>query len=239
MAQVARSVTNRHRDEHDALRERLADNCRTDLLEIAELTGQNATDFRIAAVPYNDKPLAPLPELRRESLVAHLVEVARDGFAGPVPPDANAHSERQATEPAESKATDAACATCLGDCCKAGGPTWGFITVAEAHRFRSRAPDQTPEDFVAHYLSHVPTESVEDNCVFQGSNGCTLEREDRANLCNAFLCRGLRRLSADADADKGASIAIIAQSEGRAQSIGLFDPARGERVHLRRIGGTD
>ncbi len=53
-------------------------------------------------------------------------------------------------------------------------------------------PAAGPEQAVRAYLAHLPEQSFEDACVYQGRNGCTLPRDLRAELCNAYECAGLR-----------------------------------------------
>ncbi|MEM7211863.1 MAG: hypothetical protein AAF479_08225 [Pseudomonadota bacterium] len=214
------------------LKTQLATRCDAQLDEASTAFRTDRDDMHIAVVPYNGKGLSTLPEVRHLALKSHLAEIADEGFADGVPDAESVARERQSIDLPEAKATDAACGTCKGNCCKAGGPTWGFLTVTDVQRFRIRYPECDAAGFSAYYLSFLPDESVPDNCVFQGPAGCTLDRGDRASLCNSFLCRGVRRLLADIDALGAAPTTIIAHTSGEPEAIGLFDPASGELAQL-------
>lgn len=229
---VSTSVTQRHLDEHDELRTRLSEKCTGALGSIAEAAGVPVGALSIGVVPYNGKGLAPLPEVRRMAFEAHLTKIAEEGFAVDEPRKLAAPEGRQSIDRPESPVTDAACATCLGNCCKAGGPSWAFLDVAEVCRFRVANPGADADAFRQFYLSFLPEESVPDNCVYQSGTGCTLERRDRASLCNSFLCRGVNRLLADSGRQAGTLTAIIAHEEGAPRAIGLFDANTGSLVRM-------
>ena len=232
IAKISQTTTDRHRIEHDALKTKLVTQCDTQLDEAAKVLGTDRDDTHIGVVPYNRKGLSKLPQARHLALEAHLTKIAEEGFVGGIPEPERAARERGAIDLPEAKATDAACGTCKGNCCKAGGPTWGFLTVTDVHRFRNRHPERDAAEFLEYYLSFLPDESVPENCVYQGPVGCTLERTDRASLCNSFLCRGVKRLLADIEAHGAAPTTIIAHTEGEPEAIGLFDPASGELSQL-------
>ena len=179
-------------------------------------------DLQLGVVPYNGKALTVLPDDRRLSFEAHLRRIAKEGFAIDNPDIHTSKYIRMAIDLPEASITDAACATCMGYCCKAGGPSWGFMDETTVCRFRVANPDANADDFRAYYLDHLPETSVEDNCVFQSGTGCTLKREDRADLCNSFLCRGVNRILQEQSSGAKAT-AIIAQHEGIPKSVGLFD----------------
>ena len=61
-------------------------------------------------------------------------------------------------------------------------------------RYRQRNPGATPEGVIEDYLSYLPAASTRDACVYQTARGCSLPREMRQDICNAYYCDALRWL---------------------------------------------
>jgi hypothetical protein len=165
------------------------------------------------------------------------VRIAEEGFAIDKPEIHTSKYIRKAIDLPEASITDAACATCMGDCCKAGGASWAFMDETSVCRFRVAHPNATPEDFCTYYLNQLPERSVQNNCVFQSATGCTLSRPDRADLCNSFLCCGVNRLLKNHDPKTQRSTAIIAQHEGKPRAVGVFDGTRDQLSRILPIEG--
>ena len=223
IAELSGSETQSKQDEHDTLTARMREACEPMLQDSAQAMGSKAEALQIAVIPYNDKPLTVLPEARRSALETHLRAIAIEGFAVDDPETYTAKYVRKTIDLPEERITDAACATCMGYCCKAGGPNWGFTDMTTVCRFRVAHPEADAEAFSAHYLGRLPETSVDDNCVFQSGTGCTLGRTERADICNSFLCRGVKRILKEHGADGTRNTAIIAQHEGTPRAIGMFD----------------
>lgn len=85
------------------------------------------------------------------------------------------------------------CATCRGFCCAEGG-NHAFLDVPTLRRFLRRHPGISQDEVVAHFLAKLPERSTENACVYQSATGCTLDRIERARICNSFECMGLRSL---------------------------------------------
>jgi hypothetical protein len=41
------------------------------------------------------------------------------------------------------------------------------------------------------YVERVPVIGYEGSCVFHGTEGCTLDRSLRSDVCNSYFCNGL------------------------------------------------
>ena len=157
-------------------------------------------DHVLFVVPRYDRQFVPLPARRIRKFRKHLrraaVAAAR-GEAESVPPPegpavrAAAEDGEAALPTAEAKLLGQACAACRGFCCK-HGREHAFLGGIHLARYLAAHPGASPEQAVGAYLAHLPDESFEDACVYQGRDGCTLPRELRAELCNAYHCAGLR-----------------------------------------------
>ncbi len=89
--------------------------------------------------------------------------------------------------------SDQLCSMCKGGCC-ASGNNHAYLSPQNVRRYLHKHPDATPVDLFKLYLSHINIESVDNACINQGSTGCSLPRELRADICNAFYCDSLERL---------------------------------------------
>jgi hypothetical protein len=146
----------------------------------------------IGVVPHQNRALTPLPPDRRVEFEAHLDQLIAQAFAAPLPEPDPEPGRRARSEASEHPLIDATCATCQGLCCSLGGARMAFLQVADMQRFWQRHPAAeapiTPAAVRKHYLAHLPERSVEHACVYQGAAGCTLRREDRADVCNRYHC---------------------------------------------------
>jgi hypothetical protein len=160
----------------------------------AEQTGvENPLSYPVIPVPAQSRELTPLPEERANAFRSHLAHTIDEAFSL----ERNG-AEFHETEPETSwfppELTEwlgSICAACSGYCCEAGGDT-AFLTTDTIRRIARREPDITPAEIAARYRDRLPDESYEGACVFQSATGCTLPRGDRANICNLYLCRGLK-----------------------------------------------
>lgn len=163
------------------------------LARAADMLGTPSDDTPIAVVPYQNEPMAPLPENQRAAFETHLRRAAAAAFA--VEDGAEVlfnYEQKRAPEPS---IVDAGCAACQGFCCKrGGGDNHAFITRQSLYYIRHQNEDLTEEAMVDHFLDALPDQSVTDACVFQSDTGCTLSRDWRAGLCNTFICHDLYAL---------------------------------------------
>jgi len=187
----------------------------------------------IGVVPHLDRALVPLPADRRAEFTARLDEIVSTAFAASLP--AMDLTRRQRTEAGEHPLIDAACATCQGMCCTLGGARHAFLDVSDMQRFRQRHPDAEPTAVRAHYLGRLPRRSVEHSCVFQARKGCTLDRADRADICNRYHCNPQTHLLARMREMKARKAVIVAHEGAAGPVIGAFDMRTGlERLRDAR-----
>jgi hypothetical protein len=157
-------------------------------------------DHALFVVPLYERPVVPLPARRKRKFRTHLrraVAAAARGEGEAVPaPEGPAEVAEGAGDlaplpEAETRLLGQACAACRGTCCK-HGREHAFLGGLRLARYLAAHPEETAGQAVEAYLAHLPEESFEDACVYQGPRGCTLPRALRADLCNAYHCAGLK-----------------------------------------------
>lgn len=156
--------------------------------------GGDALPDVVGFLPANERVLLPIGDARRASLRAHLERVARegqdDGHPTPAEPDFLA-------DPLLGQA----CALCEGACCVHGAER-AYLDARTLARFFAERPEGTAEEAVELYLGHVGAEGYDDSCIYHGPRGCTLPRALRAEVCNSYLCPGIRTLAAHLRRDR-------------------------------------
>jgi len=184
-------------------------------------------------VPANERSLRPLPRRRRRAFERHLREQLAGALVG-----TRSTAERPAAADAEaSQAAVAtlriACAACKGRCCAAGAEH-AYVDSSVIERAQRLYPDSGREHLVALYLSHLPERSYAGSCVFHAANGCTLPRELRADICNAFYCSGLRAYRArPAERQAGSRQLVLATAGDRLARARVIDA--GGHAHPLRV----
>lgn len=150
---------------------------------------EDGSDVVTSIVPYQNTPVVPLPDARKEAFEAHLRSVVAKSFDNEMrPPD----MERRAfLEKPHHDVMNTACMTCQGWCCKSGGDK-AYLGRVDIDQWRIKNPEDGPDDIIDFYLSQLPDASVDGHCVMQGPEGCVMDRSVRANICNHHLCSGLR-----------------------------------------------
>jgi hypothetical protein len=155
---------------------------------------RNARSFRLTVIPASLSSITRLPAQRRREFRNHLKQLIDRAFAKPIvptlarepaPPPAARETRLQA-------ASGQACACCRGSCCQGGGFTHAYLEVATLQRYRAAHPDQGPREVLAAYMNHIGDETAEGSCVYHRTDGCSLSKDMRADICNDFYCGGLQ-----------------------------------------------
>jgi hypothetical protein len=152
----------------------------------------------VLAVPLNGRPLAALPESRRQRFAQHLLNTIEaafyaDGAASPAPAVASPGAEPEPYRGEPAAVLAEACAACGGRCCLNGGDT-AYLSPAAILRLRRRHPEATAVEVYDAYWSRLPSQAYQDSCVCHGPEGCSLPPQLRSETCNAFSCEGLERV---------------------------------------------
>jgi hypothetical protein len=184
-------------------------------------------DIKVAIVPYQNESLVPLSNHRRTQFEIHLNSIINSAFDKTDVSTSFALFSRE-VEP-ENELISAGCATCQGSCCKQGGQNNAFLTGDLFRYFIQKTPELTPEVIRSTYLNALPEISVENACVFQGSQGCVLDRTLRANTCNSFHCYDVITMFQNIQDTNKSTVAIIAIDDEKKepQSIAGYNQALG------------
>ncbi len=179
-------------------------------------------------IPFQGKPVVPLPEERRAAFEKHIRWVVARAFTEEV--SEVDLSYREQIDRDEPDVLETACSACQGGCCELGG-TSGFLQVVDVDRWRQQQPDVTADEIIDYYLAMVPAETTEGACVYQSAKGCALPREKRNDQCNTFHCKALKTLQDKLIESETGKVVMIADEDGEARKIVAWSPATG-RVPL-------
>lgn len=177
----------------------------------------NSCEFPLVMVPANTRETVALPADTREQFLERLAGVIADVFAKPIAP----------TDVTEASVSDAqgvpvmlgrSCGTCRGECCTAGRDH-AFLRAESVARVRAQNPSMSADDLLARYAAHLPERHYRGSCVYHTPSGCNVPRDWRANICNRYICGGLKQLQ-DALNVTGSTHAVVAAADS---------------VHLRRM----
>lgn len=181
------------------------------LREAAAAGVEDPEEFTLVVVPHIDTPLAPRDEERIEPVKARLVSLVnwafthepddaelprRPGWSSTGEPDSSVYQPQDIGAEAtavESPLFGAGCRLCRGACCRTGADH-AYLNIKQVREFIAGHPELSAEDIVGAYLSHLPELSIENSCIFHGERGCTLPREMRSDMCNRWLCPGLKEI---------------------------------------------
>jgi hypothetical protein len=196
-------------------------------------------------VPRYIRPLVPVAADRVRRLREHLVEALREArelkwVATSCAPQPSGFAARVA---------GTACGLCEGWCCRHGGND-AYLDGYTMARVRRDKPDLDAGALVRLYSNRVPAAAYEGSCIFHGSNGCTLDRSLRADICNSYFCGGLTAYLSDGDEDsprivlagQGAdmrSSAALLPSPPESARHGHADGEPGRAGEWRAAGGAD
>jgi len=131
--------------------------------------------------------LVPRDPARVKAMVLHLrheLHGASKGDRGRV--------VRSTVPDADPATVAAACTACGGHCCRKGGND-GFLDTHDLVRIAA-ALRLNRQKLEAAYAAAVADATHKDSCIFHGARGCTLSREMRSRVCNAYYCGPLERL---------------------------------------------
>lgn len=106
----------------------------------------------------------------------------------------------------------ATCSACRGKCCGNGGDH-AFLRTRTIREFMAAHPLLDDDGVIDAYTGYLPERAMHPGCVYQGTRGCTLPREMRSAICNAYLCVGLQS-AIDASVEGQTRGVFVAHREG-------------------------
>ena len=171
----------------------------------------------------------PVPVRRAEAHRAFLqslvdAEGAAEAEPLPEPPD-----EVAPAGPQEGRL----CSQCHGRCCSQGGPTNAFITLPQLVRWQQREAGRTLQDAVAYYMAALPPRYTQHACVYQGPQGCSLPRRDRAEICNSYACDSLQQMRLVLRTRPDAAFAVVTLQDDEVRRRATITADRTVRLHRR------
>jgi hypothetical protein len=170
--------------------------------------GDAEDDSQPVMVPRNDKAIVPIAAGRITRLREHLSAVlsAAGDTASPEGPSS------AAPQGFDARVAQTACSLCRGWCCRNGDDT-AFLDRQTLARVRRARPGMTAGAILELYRERVPQAGYSRSCIFHGTDGCTLDRALRSDVCNSYFCGGLH--SYLRSEDRRAPVVVIA-GEGNA-----------------------
>ena len=163
-----------------------------------EVGEPSAKSFPISVVPFHTRPTVPVSQEEREELLVFLEKLreavsSREEAPQSVLAPANAEPPVDAEAPNARLATllGKVCGVCEGFCCHHGAASHAFLDPETLLRFLAEHPGTQSGEAVLAYLQHIPEEHYRGSCVYHTKTGCSLPRDMRARICNAYECRGL------------------------------------------------
>ena len=152
--------------------------------------------FLLAIIPAAVHRITRLPAQRRREFrtqLQSLIDRASSSVPLAVDQGAAMESASELVQDVRLQTTlGNACACCQGSCCRGGAYTHAYLGAETVRRYMKAHPDQSPRKVLATYMRYVGDETCEGSCIYHRSDGCSLPRDLRANICNEFYCVGLR-----------------------------------------------
>lgn len=177
----------------------------------------------VALVPAHRAALQPTAAERHAAFAHRLRELVAFVRAHGPDEDPRTLAEPPAMRDLAARLVSATCSACGGACCGNGGDH-AFLRSGTVRAFMTRHPHLDDDGVVAAYLAFLPREAMHPGCVYQGVAGCTLPRDMRSTICNAYLCGGLQHAlhALQALAPGETRGVYVAQRDGRAVTGGVL-----------------
>ena len=192
---------------------------------VASETGRPVDDYALMAIPHQPGGQVDLTGERCADFLAHLDRAIEDAFHGPPPDPPTAHRRRIDAE--EAPLIEAACTTCKGRCCEPGADHHAFVNADTIRQYRAYHPDLDADAIREAYAGRLPDRHTEGSCIFHGSQGCTLDRTQRAEICNVHHCRALAFLLETEHVRSAGPFLIVASDQEEAQAIAVYSGETG------------
>ena len=181
----------------------------------AAATGvRHPESYPMVVVPDDPADIDRLPQWRKQAHLNFLYDMGVQ--AGAIISDGNdifSEADPAGLDPPAAMASRV-CAVCRGACCHLG-KTHAFLDVAGIGRFMTRSGIHNPLEMVYAYFACLPEKSVINACVYQTDQGCTLPRWMRADICNAYRCKGLKKVEQLIRRHEATRLYVVARENNR------------------------
>lgn len=182
----------------------------------------------VAAVPFLNKPVVPLPQDVRETFADHIQNIVAAAFedVSMAPQDAP-HDPPLLKVPTPIET--AGCTACQGYCCRLGRNSSAFLNKSKIENLIRANPALSMPQVIDRYVTAIPKKSVQDSCVYHSAQGCALPRDWRSDACNTYRCDQLVTMANRALEGDDLPFAILGVSESESKvllhrdSLGTID----------------
>lgn len=179
--------------------------------EAGQSSVENPDGFSVAVVPHLAARITPSDQQKVERIRERLRSLVQWAFSHefddselPRRPgwDSSGHATAhiyhaddiaEEASSVESPIFSTGCRMCRGYCCVTGSEH-AYLNIGLIRDFIAENSDLAEEQVVQAYMQYVPESSFENSCIFHGEMGCTLPRNMRSDMCNRWLCPGLKRV---------------------------------------------
>jgi hypothetical protein len=179
----------------------------------------------LALLPASERATLPASRRRLGRLREHLERELAAAIGGDGPEGA-APAPAAAGDDAPDRLLAAGCALCRGHCC-ATGDDHAHLKAEHLRRRLDEQPGLGADALLEAYLSHVPARSYRLSCIYHAPGGCTLPRTLRSDVCNSFLCNGLKDLRDAASRARGEPVLVAATAGASVVRLALVEAAGG------------
>jgi hypothetical protein len=163
--------------------------------------------------------LVPVPEARRRAHRDHLdflIAAEASGDACEPLAEAPAASGLGAQE-------HLLCTQCGGRCCHLGAGSNAFMTLPQLLRWQTTRPGRSVAEAAEWFMHRIPDRHVRSSCIYHGAEGCTLPREQRPDICNAYACATLHEVQAGLRQDVQTAFVAVTYDGGRVLRRAVID----------------
>ena len=189
--------------------------------------------------------LTNLPKWRISRYQYHLYKVIGEAFSNTATLDEGESSGEgipgvssdSAASPRDSLLRQL-CTVCAGRCCHSGGEK-AYLTATTIARVRGQNPGIRPREVFARYMAALGNKTVAGSCINHSTDGCSLSREMRADICNEYYCPALEPATREGDIHENPVSAVLLISRkscdqkadsGPETTLYLVEPDTRERV---------
>lgn len=236
--EAARTIQQRDWDQYRAATAYRLGKAAPQIAALSERTGCALDEMKVQMLPRQTRPMTGPDPDQREAFVAYLRRIVDESFARePEPTRAPGRARHDQPEPA---AVYASCSTCKGDCCNLGGDHNAFLNADVISEFRALHPDWDADRIFDSYTERLAEVTPLGSCQFHGPQGCTLQRDQRAQLCNSHHCRPLKYLLHLDGVIGDAPVALVALDEdGDGIEAAFLDGDEWRDVDVSDAGAVD
>ena len=201
----------------------------------------------VVLLPATPRPIVALPTSARDAFLAHTGRLLDTSFEGEPRDNALPMSVEDRASRVNAGGIDgtrksitlsdgmvaAACATCRGECCTAGG-SHAFLRQDSITRVRARLAESGPDDaagMLTQYRRYLPLRHYRGSRVYHEEGGCALPRDLRSILCNRYHCSELTELARVRD-DKPPAAYVGAADGTRLWRMARVEQRAGDRSEM-------